>query len=482
MVQTTMGTNPSGSEEFWELGISGFKFTDLFEPDRLADLSIRFDDFVQDQDRALFDGFAAYRASAGDALQAEQVSDLLVRMAPFVGQFVARLFGVEPLRDQQRYSVKDEVETIFTFKREVVMKVGKKFRKANVADWDIDALGCGVELLLRRAFPDVADSSDLEYKIASAATRLLQLTTHYQLLEQGKDSEFSNAAELVDTIRKSLTEDVEACVVFADALAFDNLSEFSDAIFDWIQRWVHAAAGDTALSRLVIDWVSYKKPERTDFGHLVEFDVHERNGFSTLMGPLQSRRRRDGFALTDKRYDQREVLYEVDHCIYCHERDTDSCSKGMRNKKDAGFKVNPLGVNITGCPLDEKISEMHLLKRQGDNIGALALIVIDNPMCPGTGHRICNDCMKGCIYQKTQPVDIPQIETSALTDVLFMPYGFEMYSLLTRWNPLNIKRPHALPYNGKNVLVTGLGPSGYTLVALFDQRRFWGGRHRCAEN
>ena len=137
MVQTTMGTNPSGSEEFLELGISGFKFTDLFEPDRLADLSIRFDDFVQDQDRALFDGFAAYRASAGDALQAEQVSDLLVRMAPFVGQFVARLFKVEPLRDQQRYSVADEVETIFTFRREVVMKVGKKFRKANVADWDI---------------------------------------------------------------------------------------------------------------------------------------------------------------------------------------------------------------------------------------------------------------------------------------------------------------------------------------------------------
>ena len=45
---------------------------------------------------------------------------------------------------------------------------------------------------------------------------------------------------------------------------------------------------------------------------------------------------------------------------------------------------------------------MHVVKRQGDNIGALALIVIDNPMCPGTGHRICNDCMKGCIYQKNR--------------------------------------------------------------------------------
>ncbi|MDZ4154219.1 MAG: FAD-dependent oxidoreductase, partial [Methylicorpusculum sp.] len=122
-----------------------------------------------------------------------------------------------------------------------------------------------------------------------------------------------------------------------------------------------------------------------------------------------------------------------------------------------------LGVTTTGCPLEEKISEMHLVKRNGDNIGALAIIIIDNPMCPGTGHRICNECMKGCIYQKTDPVNIPQIETNVLTDVLFMPYGFEIYSLLTRWNPLNVKRPTMLPYNGKNALVVGLGPAGYTM-------------------
>jgi len=72
--------------------------------------------------------------------------------------------------------------------------------------------------------------------------------------------------------------------------------------------------------------------------------------------------------------------------------------------------------------------------------------------------------MKGCIYQKTEPVDIPQIETSVLTDVLFMPYGFEIYSLLTRWNPLNVRRPYALPYHGTNALVVGLGPAGYTLA------------------
>ncbi len=72
--------------------------------------------------------------------------------------------------------------------------------------------------------------------------------------------------------------------------------------------------------------------------------------------------------------------------------------------------------------------------------------------------------MKACIYQKQEPVNIPQIETGALTDVLGMPWGVEIYGLLTRWNPLNIRRPYALPYNGRNVLVVGLGPAGYTLA------------------
>ena len=144
--------------------------------------------------------------------------------------------------------------------------------------------------------------------------------------------------------------------------------------------------------------------------------------------------------------------------------------------------VNPLGIELDGCPLDEKISEMHTLRKAGDAIGALALVVLDNPMCPGTGHRICNDCMKACIYQKQEPVNIPQIETGVLTDVLRLPWGVEIYGLLTRWNPLNVRRPYALPYNGKNVLVVGLGPAGYTLAHYPGERRLRRGRHRRPED
>ena len=90
--------------------------------------------------------------------------------------------------------------------------------------------------------------------------------------------------------------------------------------------------------------------------------------------------------------------------------------------------------------------------------------MIDNPMCPATGHRICNDCMKACIYQKQTPVNIPEIETRILTDTLDLPFGVEIYDLLTRWNPIRKNQWLAKPYNGSKIMVAGMGPAGFTLA------------------
>jgi NADPH-dependent glutamate synthase beta subunit-like oxidoreductase/NAD(P)H-flavin reductase len=72
--------------------------------------------------------------------------------------------------------------------------------------------------------------------------------------------------------------------------------------------------------------------------------------------------------------------------------------------------------------------------------------------------------MKSCIYQKQEPVDIPQAETRTLRDVLELPWGFEIYSLLTRWNPLNLRSPYPRPASGKRVLIAGMGPAGIALA------------------
>ncbi len=182
-------------------------------------------------------------------------------------------------------------------------------------------------------------------------------------------------------------------------------------------------------------------------------------------------RNRDGFNLTDSGFALNRSLAETHYCIFCHKQDKDSCRKGLCTnppstrapEHPSTFKTDALGIELKGCPLDQKISEMNLLKSEGFSIASLATAIIDNPMIAGTGSRICNDCMKSCIYQKQDSVDIPQIETRTLKDVLALPYGFEIYSLLTRWNPLNIDSPMVKENSGKKILVCGLGPAGYTL-------------------
>ena len=56
------------------------------------------------------------------------------------------------------------------------------------------------------------------------------------------------------------------------------------------------------------------------------------------------------------------------------------------------------------------------------------------------------------------------METRTLRDVLELPWGFGIYSLLTRWNPLDLTRPLPRPASGRKVLVAGMGPAGYTLA------------------
>jgi NADPH-dependent glutamate synthase beta subunit-like oxidoreductase/NAD(P)H-flavin reductase len=442
------------------LGIPGFTYPDLYDARRLNALLEAFDASVKRHDPELSEKFAAYRQCQGDGMAAEAVSDLLVRMGPYVGRFVAKLFGVEEQHQAQAAKIREEFDTVFTYKNEVVAKLNLVFKDQAISDWDADDIKSRFELLIRATFPEAANDSDAERRVARAGGLIGQLSSHYKSVAKGKDGTYPNADAAAEKLRAQLAAHPEAAKVFAGTIAAAGPASFVEGLMDLAQRWAFIAQHEPEIAE---HWLSFKFPEKRDFENLVEHDVVDKGEFSVWMGELAHRRRRDGFKLTDPRFNERQALSEVDHCIYCHDRDTDSCSKGMRNKKTNTYKVDPLGVTTTGCPLEEKISEMHLVKRGGDNIGALAIIIVDNPMCPGTGHRICNDCMKGCIYQKTDPVNIPQIETNVLTDVLFMPYGFEIYSLLTRWNPLNVKRPVMQPYNGKNVLVVGLGPAGYTM-------------------
>ncbi|MDH5579390.1 MAG: FAD-dependent oxidoreductase, partial [Betaproteobacteria bacterium] len=249
-----------------------------------------------------------------------------------------------------------------------------------------------------------------------------------------------------------------------DGYAFTTELDFAQQVTAWLKDEATHATKLEGAARYAA-WAASSPEGKAKHRAGVLFKAPHKLDFMRLVPAQPETRLRQGFALTDRGTDLAGALDQANYCIWCHEQGKDSCSKGLTEKAPAaGFRKSAFGVELAGCPLEEKISEFHLVKTRGQPLGALAMIAVDNPLVAATGHRICNDCMKACIYQKQDPVDIPQAETRTLKDVLELPWGFEIYSLLTRWNPLDLRRPYPGAPSGRRVLVVGLGPAGFSIA------------------
>ena len=353
--------------------------------------------------------------SAGNDLAAADESALMIDLAPVVETFIVELFGITDAarRLSQQHA---DLTPLYEVKRLFVQRQAAKMIPAEEAV----------------AFDGPALRQVLEKHLGGP---LEELAFARKIIEWQSDK--AGHGEVLETARRYAA---------------------------WA---VHSVSGQHQHRQGIL----FKLPVKTDPLNLVPAALQSQAaGVSEFRISPDHIRRREGFALTDQGADLMGALDQSNYCVLCHTQKKDSCSGGLREKPAADaprqitFKKSPFGTALTGCPLSEKISEFHTLKNQGYSISALAVITADNPMVAGTGHRICNDCMKSCIYQKQAPVNIPEVETRTLKDVLELPWGFEIYSLLTRWNPLNIRRPLPRLPTGHKVLVAGMGPAGFTLA------------------
>ena len=383
------------------------EFNQLYSRDGLVAIDSNFVEYLGKSDADLAAKLQELRL-AGEKLPEKEYSNFITTLAPHVEDFLAELFNIRSQVNELK-AKHSAISPLYTCKRLFVQRKAAKSISAEQAQ-ALDGEQIASELT------KFITGEDFELAFAKAVTSWL-------------DQPEENAANL----------------------------ELATKYAAWA---VHSEQGKAKHKAGIL----FKIPVKTDHNNLVEYQTIQSGGIAAIKAFEGHIHPRDGFKLTDKGVTLKTALDEANYCIWCHNQGKDSCSKGMRDPKSNEFKTNPLAITLNGCPLEEKISEMNMLKSEGVPLGALATIIIDNPMCAGTGHRICNDCMKGCIYQKQEPVNIPQVETRTLMDILELPYGFEIYSLLTRWNPLNLQRPLAKADSGYKVLVAGLGPSGYTLA------------------
>ena len=107
---------PAGGTSTLTLGIAGFTYADLYEPQALARLCAAFDADLAMRDGALAERFAAYRACRGEGMTPEDISAVLTDTAPHLGQFIARLFRIEDAWQAQQQMIRDEDGTILGFR------------------------------------------------------------------------------------------------------------------------------------------------------------------------------------------------------------------------------------------------------------------------------------------------------------------------------------------------------------------------------
>src|SRR5215212_6918321 len=78
------------------LGVPGYTFADLHEPERLESLYNRFCEETAAADPQLWADWDAYRRAPDAPRPPVALSNLLIAMTPHLSRFVKRLFAVDP--------------------------------------------------------------------------------------------------------------------------------------------------------------------------------------------------------------------------------------------------------------------------------------------------------------------------------------------------------------------------------------------------
>jgi NADPH-dependent glutamate synthase beta subunit-like oxidoreductase len=377
-------------------------FEQLLSRDGLAVVDGHFRRFLKSRDQSDYDALKMFN-NVPDSVSSTEYDALIMAITPHLAAFISDLFG---LNEARSFSDDDVLSArLCTFRSQFVSaKAASTVPTIDVASWS--------------------------------------LTTQWIAASIGCAPDEMTQEQLVDFgLGLSANDDATARLV------------------DWCTGVYHC---DEAVQ--FRQWPVFWQPSKvTDW----RVSVTKNADFTRFESANQHLISRDQFTLTPTYWDREQSMIHVDYCRYCHDRSVDYCRTGFLQKKgdpSQGFREDSSGEVLSGCPLDEKISQMHWFKRRHQHISALIAVMIDNPFCAVTGHRICNDCMKSCIFQKQDPVDTPQVESRVLQDVLSLRWGVEIVDLLMKWHPL--RREEALPQmsNQRRVLVMGLGPSGFSML------------------
>jgi len=122
----------SGDHDF-ELGVSGFRFSDLFDAGRLKDLADEFYAEVGVNDEILHAALTKYIAARGSGYERKVESKILTDSAPFLSNFIARLFNIDRERSELEKNILVQ-NPVWKYKFFVQRRAAKKYKPELVAE------------------------------------------------------------------------------------------------------------------------------------------------------------------------------------------------------------------------------------------------------------------------------------------------------------------------------------------------------------
>ena len=404
------------------LGIPGFTFADLHQPARLRELYERFVDEVEgDRARAVGAvGAVSRRRRTRSAPVAR--GNLIVAMAPHVSRFVARLFGVGA-EAEALVAATRAYDVLFRFKIDFVRRRALPLLKGGAhvtATAEDHAL---VEEPCRR--PDFDRPGA---RAARSRGRLLRCSIAKRRLRAGGTDADKAARRRRDRVAEALVRRAPPRPALSRLGRVPLSRERSTTT-----TWCRSSGRDPAL------------PE-------------------AMVGPDEKLRRRDGFALTDARYTRARGA-ERDPLLRALPRARQGLLlEGHSRQGRRGRRPTRSASRWPAARSTRRSPRCTLLRKRGDAHRRAGDRHRRQPDVPGHRPPHLQRLHEGLHLPEAGAGQHPADRDRRPDRRAEAAVGRRDLRPADALEPAERRSgPYALPYNGKNVLVVGLGPAGYTL-------------------
>ena len=119
----------------FDLGIVGFKYSDLFDAEKLGELAEKFYSELEKENPLLHKAVIEYVAKKGEGYESRVESNILTDAAPYLSEFVARMFGIGRERDELKREITEQ-DPIWKYKFFVQRRAIKKFPAEKIGEYN----------------------------------------------------------------------------------------------------------------------------------------------------------------------------------------------------------------------------------------------------------------------------------------------------------------------------------------------------------